>query len=105
MDPILHKMWLLHPSNYLYTHQEYDTPEQIGFIAQEVLEVFPNLVKQSEAGYYRINYDNFGVLAIKAIQQQQDLIDKYQQDLAKLSRQVEELKSMILQQQSASVGQ
>lgn len=39
--------------NYEYTHQE---GKQLGFIAQEMQEVFPELVAEDEKGYLSVNY-------------------------------------------------
>ncbi|HAI20089.1 MAG TPA: hypothetical protein DCM10_20015, partial [Xanthomarina gelatinilytica] len=62
---------------------------QIGFIAQEVKSLFPELVHFSEADeLYGIDYAGFSVVAIKAIQEQQHEIED-------LKVQVNELKDLI----------
>ena len=48
----------------------------IGFLAQDVQVLFPELVKHREDEYLGLNYDDFGVIAIKAIQEQQKIIDE-----------------------------
>ena len=50
--------------------------KNIGMIAQEVLEVVPELVKLGENGYYSINYANTVALLIEAIKEQQKQIDE-----------------------------
>jgi hypothetical protein len=52
----------------------------IGFIAQEVEPIFPELVTPptndgKRETPYMMNYAGFGVLAIKAIQEQQEILD------------------------------
>ncbi|HHZ65495.1 MAG TPA: tail fiber domain-containing protein [Flavobacteriales bacterium] len=64
--------------------------KQWGFIAQDVIKLFPELVDEGEKeegqseAYYGINYDNFGVLAIKAIQEQQAMIDELKKQVTEL---------------------
>jgi hypothetical protein len=56
-----------------------DDPISYGLMAQELKQVFPDMVTKLEPGNEEsmlgINYSNFGVLAIKAIQEQQQVID------------------------------
>ncbi|NND32828.1 MAG: tail fiber domain-containing protein [Saprospiraceae bacterium] len=82
LENILEKVILLNPSRYNYIGASDKT---VGFVAQEVQEVFPELVHQN-GDYMALSYDNFGVLAIKAIQ---ELSDKVQS----LEREVHALKS------------
>ncbi|MEP6796083.1 MAG: tail fiber domain-containing protein, partial [Saprospiraceae bacterium] len=68
----------------------------IGFIAQDVEPIFPQLVTPpSTTGgreiNYTMNYAGFGVLAIEAIQEQQKIIDAQEVRIAKLEEAVAEL--------------
>jgi hypothetical protein len=58
-----------------------DDLEQIGFIAQEVEEVLPELVSTSERGMKGLSYGQMTAVLVKAMQEQQ--------------KQIEELKSLI----------
>lgn len=50
---------------------------QLGFIAQEVKKVIPEIVnKHKDNGYYGIEYTKFAPILVKAIQEQQELIEK-----------------------------
>lgn len=69
----------------------------IGFIAQDVQKLFPELVivvRDSSAHYkgfsdlHTLDYSGFGVLAVKAIQEQQ-------QEIERLRQQVSELKAVV----------
>jgi hypothetical protein len=51
------------------------TKNQHGLIAQEVMEVFPELVVQNEEGYYGVKYQELISILIKAMQEQQAEID------------------------------
>ena len=74
-----------------------------GFIAQDVNEIFPEFVAtytDRKTGEERLalNYDNFGVIAIKAIQEQQMQINEQKKE-------IEELKKMVLKLTSAAGGE
>lgn len=76
LESILEKVLKLNPSSYIYRDDKFMTP-QIGMIAQEVAPLFPELVSEPDtenASVYTLDYSGFGILAIKAIQEQQQLI-------------------------------
>ncbi|HCT70905.1 MAG TPA: hypothetical protein DF409_07560, partial [Bacteroidales bacterium] len=81
-DNTLEKLRELAPSRYRYLR---DPDEQftLGFIAEDVLAVFPELVESvGENGEnLAINYAGFSVVAIKAIQEQQVMIQKQQETI------------------------
>ena len=66
----------LQAKSYLYNSQNKKDKKPIGFIAQEVAKLFPELVSYDESeDLYGINYARFSVLAIKAIQELQEIIN------------------------------
>ncbi len=71
------------------SYQYKDAPEagrSIGFIAQEVAKLFPELVEGDPEAedILTLKYSDFGVLAIKAIQEQQNLIKKLEERIEAL---------------------
>ena len=76
--------------SYNYIFDEQKKPE-IGFTAQNVKEQFPELVNDLDEGYLGVNYSGLSVVAIKAIQEQQEIIDKQQQVIEQLLQRVEKL--------------
>lgn len=89
----LDKLMQLKPVSYEMIHKNPSHKKSIGFIAQEVQNIFPELVtvlKDTANGYknisdlHAINYSGFSVLTIKAIQEQQAIIDKQQQQIKSL---------------------
>jgi hypothetical protein len=52
-----------------------DNKSDEGLIAQEVLDIVPNAVSQRENGYYQMDYSKLVTPLIKAIQEQQALIE------------------------------
>jgi hypothetical protein len=80
----------LNPVTYDFIGQKTDNDKPtVGFVAQEVKDLFPNLVREVDGGngnqYFGINYPAFSVIAIKAIQEQQKQIEGLEKRLDSLS--------------------
>jgi predicted metallopeptidase len=97
---ILENVLKLEPVRYKMTVNNPFNQESIGFIAQDVKAIFPELVHvatdsaSGPTGIRDINtldYSGFGVIAIKAIQEQQHLIMKLQTELQQLSERLNTL--------------
>ncbi len=86
-NPVLSQVMQLRPVNYLYKNEPNDASYSWGFIAQEVEEVFPELVNHSEH-FLSLPYDEFSVLAIKAIQEQQEEIEEIKRENTMLKDQM-----------------
>jgi len=54
---------------------------KMGVIAQEVLEVLPEVVHEDNDGYYGVSYGNIVGVLIEAIKEQQKQIDELKQEL------------------------
>ena len=67
-----------------YPKKEFDDKSQLGLIAQEVKEVFPELVMQDNDGYYSVDYAKLTPVLIEAIKEQQKQIET-------LSKRIDEL--------------
>lgn len=98
LESLLSKIKKLQPSIYTFTHDNYGR-KQIGFIAQEVNEVFPEFVylnrssdtERPEEELYTMDYSGMSVIAIKAIQEQQEIIETLQQENQLLKRTLEQV--------------
>ena len=75
MEPVLNKVAQLKPVTFHYNDFVGNGPKSTGFIAQDVELLFPDLVREGDDGYKGLVYDGFAVIAIKAIQEQQKIID------------------------------
>jgi hypothetical protein len=80
VQDILHKIMKLDVQKYNFTQENEQSPKHYGMMAQDVVNLFPEIVLHSkfdgEKDTWLMNYSAFGVLAIKAIQQQQLIIDE-----------------------------
>ena len=98
LSPILSK--LNRVQSYSYTFKNDAAQKRsIGFIAQEVAEVFPELVERMEkpegGDLYTLNYSAFSVVAVKAIQEQQVIIESQQRDIDTLKAELAEIKTLL----------
>jgi hypothetical protein len=82
----------LHALSYNYIFDE-EKRLEIGFIAQDVQQYFPQLVDEMN-GYLGVNYSGLSVVAIKAIQEQQEIIDKQQMLIDQLLERVTKLEAL-----------
>jgi hypothetical protein len=63
---------------------------EIGLIAQEVEEVFPNLVKENSEGTKTLNYSHITAALIEAVKEQQEQINSLKQTVQELSTKLAE---------------
>ncbi|MFC4095976.1 tail fiber domain-containing protein [Euzebyella saccharophila] len=81
---VLGKVKELKPSTYYYK-SDIERKRTIGLIAQDVQSIFPDLVSSdNEDELLGLNYSAFAIVAIKAIQEQQSLIEKQSERIASL---------------------
>ncbi len=65
-----------------------ETPEY-GYLAQELEEVFPDLVSQDSAGYYSVNYIGLIPVIIEALKDQRSEIEKQREQIKQLVKLVD----------------
>ena len=83
---MMEKVSQLKPLTFQYLDNSGQEPSTTGFIAQDVEQLFPDLVRDTDSGYKGIVYDGFAVIAIKAIQEQQKIIEELKQRIEELER-------------------
>ena len=87
IDNALEKVKQLRGVSFTRTDSD-DRSTNIGVIAQEVLEIVPEVVSQDASGMYNVAYGNMAGLFVEAIKQQQTLIEQQQ-------KQIDELKALV----------
>ena len=87
---ILPLIMQLQPKTYHYRDNPTGAAFSFGFIAQEVEKLFPDFVTtKGNDNMKALSYQNFGVIAIKALQEQQSIIDKLNKRIEKLEHEME----------------
>ena len=99
LTSIMDNIMALKPYRYQYKDNNPKQKESLGFVAQEVQQLFPELVQEQkgerENGVLSLNYSGFSVLAIHAIQQQQQTIEQQQAALEKQAKKIESLEARL----------
>ncbi len=79
-------------SGYTYNYnteefkdKDFSKEQQIGFIAQELKEVFPQLIKEDNKGYLAVNYVGMIPVLLEAIKAQQKQLDKQDSVITQLT--------------------
>ena len=103
METILDRVMQLKVSRYEFIKNNPFKKQSIGFIAQEVEPLFPEVVSKQQIDdpnveikdQYGMDYAGMSIIAIKAIQEQQKIIEQQNADIEMLKKQMEELKQLI----------
>ena len=90
--------------------------DQLGLIAQEVEEVYPELIMTSSNGFKAVNYDGMIPVLVQAMKEQQEIIDQQNEkieslqetpingEIQKLREELEALKEMIASSNGVEVN-
>jgi hypothetical protein len=81
LEGVMDKISKLNGYTYTYKTEEFpakgfDSRSHIGLIAQELKEVFPELVREDAKGYYAVNYEGMIPVLLDAVKNQQKQIDE-----------------------------
>ncbi|MEO6720240.1 MAG: tail fiber domain-containing protein [Ferruginibacter sp.] len=97
MIAMLGKIDQLKPATYQFKNTT-DQQEYNGFIAQDVMKIFPSLVthnvsKERNLDTYTMDYSGFGVIAIKGIQELQLVVEKQKEKIITLEERINKLET------------
>ena len=95
MNSVLTKAGNLKPSTDYMIDDIKKSGRSVGFIAQEVELLFPELVREADEGFMGLVYDGVAVIAIKAIQKQKTQIDALNAENKELKKEIQEIKTII----------
>ena len=102
----LEKIIQLRGVTYLWKQEDFpeknfDNKQQIGFIAQELEKVYPELVYTDANGYKSVYYDKLTPLLVEAIKAQQNTIEQLKQENKTDRSDIEILKAEVLRLKAA----
>jgi len=95
LDNSLSNIISLRGANYYWKDENKDQRLQFGVIAQELEEVFPNLVHTNSDGYKSVNYIGLVPVLIEATKEQQTIIDNQKEEIQTQKTELEALKNQI----------
>jgi len=96
VSSVLPNLMKIGVKSYYYKDADKSEPKVVGVIAQELKEIYPSLVSQeNEDALHGVNYSGMSVLAIKAIQEQQETIEKLENQNENLIERLEKLENLI----------
>jgi hypothetical protein len=78
-----------------YPQQRFSDDKQLGFIAQEVEKVVPDLVKEGPDGFKGVEYAKFTPIIVEAIKEQQKQIEELKAENEVLKQKLNELIDLI----------
>jgi len=88
IETVLPMLMKLQAKTYRYKDNEADAPLSYGFIAQDVEKIFPDFVTTKGADNLKaVGYQKLDVMAIKAIQEQQVIIETQQKQIDLITQQ------------------
>jgi hypothetical protein len=99
IHPLLSRVKDLQVKTYSYKS---DTTREmtLGLLAQDAQELFPELVSYSAADkLYGINYAGFSMVAVKAIQEQQEVIEQQEAKINSLEARLDRLEAFLIKDQ------
>jgi hypothetical protein len=75
-----------------FPQMNFDSTRQIGFIAQEVEKLFPEVVNTNKEGYKTVHYEKLTAVLTEAMKEQQEEIECMKSDYEELKQENERLK-------------
>lgn len=100
LDRALDKVLALRGTEYFFTNEEFKdknfpTGKQIGFIAQEMEQVMPDLVRSNGGTTYTVNYIGLIPVLVEAMKEQQGQIEEKNAAITCLQTQMETLEARL----------
>ncbi len=94
LESVLPSLLALNVNRYNFINNE---EEKIGFIAQDIYQYFPEFISLSEdEDLYTLDYAGLSALAIKAIQEQQAIIESQADDIDHLRSEIRYLRNELV---------
>lgn len=81
----------------LYPEMKFDKARQIGFIAQDIEPLFPEMVQTDNNGYKSVDYGKMTVVLLEAVKEQQKQIESSQEENNQLKSQLQALQEKVEQ--------
>jgi len=80
----------------VYPDRNFDEKVHLGFVAQELEKVAPELVITGSDGYKSVNYQKVSTILVEAMKQQQQMLEERDQKIRTLEKRLERIESIVL---------
>ena len=88
LENSLDKIQKIRGVNYNWIEEKDDTKKQIGFIAQEIEDTFPELVETNKDNIKTLKYMNFVAVLTEGMKEQQKMIQNLQKEVEELKKKI-----------------
>jgi hypothetical protein len=100
LQNVLNELMSLHAIYYnwdkeKFTDKAFNEERQLGFSAQEIKKLFPEIVQTDSEGYMAVDYSRLTPVLVEAMKEQQSQIATQQQQISQLNAQNKELMSRL----------
>jgi trimeric autotransporter adhesin len=95
IEDVMPKIMAMNGKTYNWNEDSKPKESQIGFIAQEVEKIFPELVQTNENGYKSVNYIALVPVLLEGIKDLQKQLDDKKSDIELLKKEFGELKALV----------
>jgi hypothetical protein len=92
---VISKLEQVRGVSYNFINEKYGVGSQVGVIAQEIQQVFPELVIQIEDGYLGVDYPHLTGVLVQAIKEQQVMINELNGKIESQQAQINEIISKL----------
>ncbi len=105
ISPVLTSLLRINGVSYFWRDKEFPQKQfpaekQIGFIAQDIEKIFPELIHTNRLGEKSVDYAKFTVVLLEAIKEQQQKIEHLETENQKLQQQTSEIEKLKKQMQT-----
>lgn len=82
IDDPLAKVLSISGNTFTWNDKSHHTGEDVGVVAQEILEILPQIVTQRDSGYLAVDYQKIVPLLIEAIKELSAKVEKLEEKLS-----------------------
>lgn len=79
----------------VYEKKKLENLNQIGFSAQDIQKIFPQLVKEDEKGFLSVNYTALIPVLVEGMKEQQSVIDAQKVEIENLTKDIQAIKTKL----------
>jgi hypothetical protein len=91
LSDVITKLEKVRGVSYNFIDEKYGIGNQVGVIAQEIQQVFPELIVEIGDGYLGVDYPHLAGVLVQAIKEQQEIINGLKSQIDKQQIQIDDI--------------